>query len=155
MEHRKLSLLPCDDPEGWDGGSPTGMGYMHTSSLVAQLVKNPPAMRETWVQSLGWEDPLEEGMATHPSILARRIPKDRGAWRAAVHGVTKSQTRLSGQAQQIANTLHCTADTNTRLQSSYTPIKNSKKNCYIKQDWPILSFPTNILLLLTHSLCPH
>ena len=42
--------------------------------LVVQLVKNPPAMRETWVSSLGWEDPLEEGMATHPSILVRRIP---------------------------------------------------------------------------------
>ena len=44
------------------------------TSLVAQLVKNPPAMRETWVQSLGWEDPLEKGMATHSSILAWRIP---------------------------------------------------------------------------------
>ena len=44
------------------------------ASLVAQLVKNPPAMRETWVQSLGWEDPLEEGMATPSSILAWRIP---------------------------------------------------------------------------------
>ena len=43
------------------------------ASLVAQLVKNPPAMQETWVQSLGWEDPLEKGKATHSSILARRI----------------------------------------------------------------------------------
>ena len=42
-------------------------------SLVAQLVKNPPAMQETWVSSLGWEDPLEKGMATHSSILAWRI----------------------------------------------------------------------------------
>ena len=42
-------------------------------SLVAQLVKNPPAIRETWVQSLGWEDPLEEGMDTHSSILAWKI----------------------------------------------------------------------------------
>ena len=41
---------------------------------MAQTVKNPPVMWETWVQSLGWEDPLEEGMATHSSILARRIP---------------------------------------------------------------------------------
>ena len=40
------------------------------ASIVAQLVKNPPAMRETWVQSLGWEDPLKKGMATHPSIFA-------------------------------------------------------------------------------------
>ena len=46
----------------------------YRASLVAQLVKNPPAMRETWVQSLGWEDPLEKGKATHSSILAWRIP---------------------------------------------------------------------------------
>ena len=44
------------------------------ASLVAQLAKNPCAMQETWVRSLGWEDPLEEGMATHSSILAWRIP---------------------------------------------------------------------------------
>ena len=44
------------------------------STLVAQLVKNLPAMLETWVQSLGWEDPLEKGKATHSSILAWRIP---------------------------------------------------------------------------------
>ena len=65
------------------------------ASLVAQMVKNPPAMQETWVRSLGWEDPLEEGMATHFSILAWRIPMDRGAWRATVHGVEKSWTQLS------------------------------------------------------------
>ena len=44
------------------------------SSLVAQMVKHLPAMRETWVRSLGWEDPLEKEMATHSSILAWRIP---------------------------------------------------------------------------------
>ena len=49
------------------------MGTMR-GSFVAQLVKNPPAMRETWVQSLGWEDPVEKGLATHSSILAWRIP---------------------------------------------------------------------------------
>ena len=64
-------------------------------SLVAQIVKNLPAMWETWVRSLGWEDPLEEGMATHSSILAWRLPMDRGAWQATVCGVAKSQTRLS------------------------------------------------------------
>ena len=51
-------------------GLPSGSG----ASLVAQLVKNLPAMWEIWVQSLGWEDPLEEGMATHSTILAWRIP---------------------------------------------------------------------------------
>ena len=50
------------------------------ASLMAQMVKNPLAMLETWVQSLDWEDPLEEGMATHSSIFAWRIPMDRGAW---------------------------------------------------------------------------
>ena len=65
------------------------------ASLVAQTVKNLPAMRETWVRSLGWEDPLQEDMATHSSILAWRIPMDRGARQATVHEVTKSWTQLS------------------------------------------------------------
>ena len=56
------------------------------------MVKNPPAMWETWVQSQGWEDPLEEGTETHSSIPAWRIPMDRAAWWAAVHGVTKRWT---------------------------------------------------------------
>ena len=66
-----------------------------TGLLVAEMVKNLPAMWETWVQFLVWEDALEEGMATHSSILAWRIPMDRGAWQATVYGVTKGQTRLS------------------------------------------------------------
>ena len=65
------------------------------SSGVTQLVKNLPAMWETWVQSLGWEDPLEKGLATHSSIFAWRIPMNIGAWWAAVHGVGRSQTLLS------------------------------------------------------------
>ena len=64
------------------------------ASLAAQTAKNSPAMQETWVQYLGWEDPLEEGMATHSSILVWRIPKGRGTWQAIVHGVAKSWTRL-------------------------------------------------------------
>ena len=56
------------------------------------MVKNTPAMQESLVRSLGWEDPLEEGMATHSSILAWRIHMDRGAWQATIHNVTKSQT---------------------------------------------------------------
>ena len=52
-------------------------------------------MQETQVQSLGWEDPVEEGMATHSSILAWRIPRTEEAWWATAHGVAKSQTRLS------------------------------------------------------------
>ena len=63
--------------------------------LVAHTVKNLPAMQETWVGFLCWEDPLKEGMATHSSLLALRIPMDRGAWWAAVHGISKSLTCLS------------------------------------------------------------
>ena len=62
---------------------------------MAQSIKNPPKIWETWVQTLSWEDPLEEGMATHFSILAWSIPVDRGAWQAAVHGVAKSWIQLS------------------------------------------------------------
>ena len=65
------------------------------ASLVAQMVKNLPAMWETRVQSLDWDDPLEKGMATRSRILAWRIPMDRGAWWATVHGVAKSWTQLS------------------------------------------------------------
>ena len=57
---------------------------------MAQKVKNLPVVRETWVLSLGWEDPLEEGMAPHSSMLAWRIPMDKGAWWATVHGVAES-----------------------------------------------------------------
>ena len=56
------------------------------------MVKNPSAMWETKVLSLGWDDPLEEGMATHSSLLAWRIPMDRGTWQATVHEVTESDT---------------------------------------------------------------
>ena len=62
------------------------------ASLVAQLVNNPPAMQETLVQFLGQEDALQKGLATHSSILVWRIPMDRGAWWATVHGVSKSWT---------------------------------------------------------------
>ena len=58
---------------------------------------------EKQVQSLGWEDPQEEGMAIHPSNLAWRIPMDRGTWWATVHGVAKNQTRLSDKAQWSEN----------------------------------------------------
>ena len=62
------------------------------ASLEAHLVKNPPAMQETRVRFLSREDPLEEGTATHSSILAWRISMDRGARRATVHGVAELDT---------------------------------------------------------------
>ena len=94
----KESTRNAGDPSSIPGSGRSpgeGIGYplqYSWASLVAQMVKNPPAMQETWVHSLGWEDPLEEGMATHFSILAQRIPMDREAWWATIHGVTKSQT---------------------------------------------------------------
>ena len=86
----KESTCNAGDPSSIPGsGKPTGewIGYplqYSWASLVAKLVKNPPVMRETWVRSLGWKDPLEKGKATHSSILAWRIPV-----------VAKSQTQLS------------------------------------------------------------
>ena len=91
----KESAYNAGDPGSMTGsGRSTGerIGYPFQyswASLVAQLVKNPPAMWEIWVQSLGWEDLLEKGKTTHSSILAWRIP-----W-TTVHGVAKSWTRLS------------------------------------------------------------
>ena len=86
------SACHAGDPSSIPGsgsfpGEGTGYLFQYSwASLVAQLVKNLPAMWETWVPSLGWEDPLERGKATHSSILAWRIP---------CPGVTKSRTRLS------------------------------------------------------------
>ena len=91
----KKSICNAGDPGSIPGSgrsSGEGIGYplqYSWASLVAQLVKNPPAKRETWVWSLGWEDPMEKGKAIHSCILARRIP-----W-TIVHGVTKSQTGLN------------------------------------------------------------
>ena len=64
-------------------------------TLMAQTVKNLPAVQEIWVQSLGWEDPLEKQVATHSSYSCLENSMDRGAWWATVHGVTKSWPRLS------------------------------------------------------------
>ena len=75
-----------------------GIGYpvqYSWASLVAQTVQNPPAIQETWVQSLSWKDSPGGGHGNHSSILVWRIPMDRGAWQAAVHGVAKTWTRLS------------------------------------------------------------
>ena len=76
----KESTCNAGDPSlipGSGRSAGEGIGYPHQyswTSLVAQLVKNPPAVQETWVGSLGWEDPLEKGKVTHFSILAYRIP---------------------------------------------------------------------------------
>ena len=69
---------------------------------MAQKVKNRPVVQESGVRFLGWEDPLEKGMATHSSILARRIPwTEEPGGLHTVHGVAKSQTRLSDKHTYI------------------------------------------------------
>ena len=91
----KESACNAGDPNSIPGlgrSAGEGIGYPLQYSwacLVAQLVRNPPAMWETWVQSLGWEDPLEKGTATHSTILAWRILA------CIVLGVAKKRTRLS------------------------------------------------------------
>ena len=73
-----------------------GTSFLQDEFRLHLWVKHPPAMRKTWIWSLGWEDPLEKGTATHSSILSGLdISMDRGAWRATVCGITKSQTQLS------------------------------------------------------------
>ena len=74
-------------------------------------------MWETWVQSLGQEDPLEKEMTTHSSILAQKNPMDGGVWQATVHGVTKSQTQLSDSH------FHFTFTVQYREYSQYFAIK--------------------------------
>ena len=94
----KVSTCNAGDPSlipgsGRSPGKGNGDPLQYSwASLVAQTVENLPVMQETWVQSMGWEDPLEEGVATHSSILAWTIPMGREAWRAIFHGVEKSRT---------------------------------------------------------------
>ena len=95
----KESACNVGDPSSIPGSGRApeeGMGYplqYSWVSLVAQMVKNLPTMLETWVRSLGWEDPLEEGMATYSHILAWRIPMDREVWWATVFGISESDTK--------------------------------------------------------------
>ena len=85
---------------GWGSSPGEGLGYplqYSWTSLVAQTVKSPPAVLETWVQSLGWEDPLEKGKATRSIILAWRNSMD-----CIVHGVSKSQTSFHFQSPHLS-----------------------------------------------------
>ena len=100
----------CNAGDPGSGRSPGG-GYplqYSWTSLVAQMIKYPLAMQETWVQSLGWEDPLEEGIATHSSILAWRIP-----W-------TEESGRLQSMGSQrvghnLATSLHGFSNSHVRM----------------------------------------
>ena len=105
-------------------------------SYVALVVKNPPAkaeMQEMWVWSLGWEDPLEEEMATHSSILCMGNPMERGTWWATVHGFTKSQTRLT-----------------TLLTLPYILIMQRKVPCIFSYHWKVRSVPDQTKILNTN-----
>ena len=81
----KESVCNAGDPNliyGSESSPEKGQATHSMTSLAAQMVKNVPAMWKTWVQSLGWEDPLEEGTATCSCILSWRIPMDKRAWQA-------------------------------------------------------------------------
>ena len=111
--------------------------YHHWTSLIAQTVKNLPTVQDTWVQSLGWKDPLEKGMTTHSSILAWGIPWQRsltgysplGSQRVRLDWVTKAHLFACGslhklfhgykQAESISVDLH--------LANSYSPFRNQLK----------------------------
>ena len=83
-------------------------------------------MQETWVQSLGREDPLKKEMATHSSILAMENSKDREAWQATVHGVSKSHTRLS--------------NTHTHTHTQEQQQDNLGESCEMKQKKRIIEY---------------
>ena len=134
-----------------------GIGYplqYSWLSLVAQMVKNLPAMQETWIQSLAWTDPLEECMATHSSILAWRIPIDRGAWWPSVHGVPKSWTWLSNQHFHFYFTFHIlyfsvfnlNIQVSHIFQSEEKKQEKEKKNLWIKM-YPLLDNAKSICFL--------
>ena len=89
----------------WSGLAAAAVADQYQGFPGSSAIKNPPAMQEsqeTQVRSMGQKNPLEEGMATHSSILARKKNlMDRGAWQATVHGVTKSRTQLSTYAVKL------------------------------------------------------
>ena len=92
MLHQNITLFP----QGTGKRERVCWGFPGSS-----VVKNLPTMQETWVQSLDREDPLEEGMSIHSSVLAWRILMDREAWQATVHRFTKSRTQLKQAGEQF------------------------------------------------------
>ena len=108
----KKSTCNAGGPSSFPGSGSSpgeGIGYLlqySWASLVAQTIKDPPAMREDWIQSFHWEDPLEEGMATHSSILAWRIPTDRGAWWATVSPWPHKESDTIEQLSTVQHNIH-------------------------------------------------
>ena len=105
----KKSTCNIGDPgliPGLDRSPGEGIGYplqYSWASLMTQTVKNLPAMWETWVQSLGQEDPLEKANGNPLQYSCLENSRDRGGWQAAVHGVKKSQTQLSDSHFRLSN----------------------------------------------------
>ena len=107
---RKLCNIKIQQPpkghtarKEWSHGLNLGL----SDSLVAQMVQNPPAMQYTWVRSLGWEDPLEKGMATHSSILARRIPWTEELGRLQSMGSQRVRQDLATFAHTLFDSTIC------------------------------------------------
>ena len=109
----------------------------YQASLVAQRVKNPPAMRETWVQSLGWEDPLEEGMAIYSSILAWRMP-----WTEEPGGLQSMGSQRVGQTERLST------QSLQAMSSPTLPISSCRLFFKIKFYWNAVLF---LGLLVTYS----
>ena len=84
-----VQILTPQQTYDWASFSILVPSFVKWASLVAELVKNLPAVQKTWVRSLSQEDPLEKEMANHSSILAWKNPKYRGAWWATVHGIAR------------------------------------------------------------------
>ena len=93
------------------------------------MVKNPPAVQETWVQSLGQEDPLEKGMAAPSSSLAWGNPMDRGAWWATAHGVAEIRTCKESDTKHTRS--YAVANTSTRASVSLTVTGKRCKEKYM------------------------
>ena len=102
--------------------------------LVAQTVKSPPARLEIWGRSLGWEDPLEKEMATHPGILAWRIPMDRGTWWTTAHGVAQSWIGWSDQVHTRKNFPGCFQSLSGYFNHFWVPVLTKWKGlCFIER----------------------
>ena len=117
----------------WKNMKITLLSIMYSDSLVAQTVKNPPAMWETWIWFLGWEDPLEEEMATHSSILAWRNPMDRGVWQLQS---MRSQRKFGHNWATKHSTAHS--------------LLGDKRNKYINVCWRLKCLVFHILWDISH-----
>ena len=122
--------------------------YVVTRALVSQIVKNLPAMQETRVQSLGREDPLEKGMATHSSS------KDRGAWQAPVHGVAKNRTRLSDYHITYSNKTQIRRKLKLKTGGFKDRLLMMESSRITKELAKLSSFLKMLLMIYSNSLLP-